>query len=117
MHKNGWGSYDWAFNSTVLEQFSAMCFYFAQALTDELTAAQTDSTVPIGLVASSVGGTTIEHWSPNSTLDECPRATRTASNAQLYNGMVAPFLNMSVKGFVWYQVSERDQQPHCIAST
>ena len=39
MHKNAWGSYDWNFNSTVLEQFSTMCFYFVQAFTDELTGA------------------------------------------------------------------------------
>ena len=49
----------------------------------------------------------IESWTPNSTLDGCARAARGGSNALLYNGMVAPFLNMSVKGFLWYQVRVR----------
>ena len=81
-----------------------MCFYFAQALTDELAASASSASasssasssasrsaaaVPIGLIASSVGGTMIESWSPNSTLDECPGAARGPGNAQLYNGMVS----------------------------
>ena len=83
--KNSWGTYDWAFNSTVLEQFSATCWYFAQALTDELQAAAGGgaAALPIGLIASSVGGTMIESWTPNSTLDECSRASRGSHNAEL----------------------------------
>lgn len=111
MRKNAWGSYNWAYNSTVLEQFSATCFYFAQALTDELIAATANREivdvrpVPLGLIGSSAGGTVIEAWSPNSTLDACPTAERGAGNAVLYNGMVAPFVNMTIKGFAWYQVN------------
>ena len=108
MKKNAWGSYTWAYNSTVLAQFSAMCFYFAQALTDELAASAPGGAPPIGLISSSVGGTMIESWTPNSTLDECSHAARGAGNEQLYNGMVAPFLNMTVKGFVW---CESTRQP------
>ena len=101
MKKNGWGGYNWAFNSTVLHQFSAMCFYFAQALTDELNASAPGGAPPIGLIASAVGGTVIESWMPNSTLDECVHAARDPGNEELYNGMVSPFVNMTLKGFVW----------------
>jgi len=97
---NGCCGYDWAFNATVLEQFSATCYYFAQALTD----LQGDA-VPIGLISSSVGGTIIEAWTDNATLAQCPVEGRdiSAGNQQLFNAMVLPYVNMTVKGWLWYQ--------------
>ncbi len=108
---NGCCGYDWAYNQTVLEQFSATCYYFAQELTDLI-----GDHVPIGLISSSVGGTIIESWTDNATLDTCQKAGRSISSGsqQLYNGMVLPYVNMSIKGFLWCESSY--PLPHyCIA--
>ena len=89
-------------NRSVLVDFSAACWYFAQALTDELG----EDAPPLGMIASSVGGTQIEAWSPDHALDVC-KNTSCEKNptfcGNLYNGMVCPFLNMTIKGILWYQ--------------
>ena len=47
-------------------RFSSTCWYFGQALSDARAAdsAAGVDPIPIGLVASSVGGTDIQHWLP-----------------------------------------------------
>ena len=81
---------------SALHTFSATCLNFAKALVDE-----TDESVPIGLVQSAVGGTRIEQWIDNSTYAGCANATGTGTH--LYYGMVTPFVNMSINGWLWYQ--------------
>ena len=95
-------------NRSVLMTFSAACWYFGQALTDELAKMNNGDAPPIGLIASSVGGTMIELWTPAEELQNCKNTScGTKINSTvcgtLYNGMVAPFVNMTVKGYVWYQ--------------
>ena len=53
-----------------LQRFSAMCWYFGQNLADKmaLDRAGDAEPVPIGLVHSSIGGTTIQQWMPPSTV-------------------------------------------------
>ena len=89
-------------NRSVLMQFSAACWYFAQALTDELGA----NAPPLGMIASSVGGTQIEAWTPPNIINECQNnscQTKPAGCGVLWNGMVCPYLNMTIKGILWYQ--------------
>lgn len=63
------------------------------------------SEVNLGLIDTSVGGTMIEQWTQNQTIQlyckdsKCPDP----SCGGLYNGLVAPYLNMTVKAFLWYQ--------------
>ena len=45
------------------DRFSAVCFYFGAALSDARGPPTADP-VPIGLVASTIGGTTIQEWLP-----------------------------------------------------
>eukprot|EP00117_Sycon_ciliatum_P038771 scpid54146/ scgid28761/ Sialate O-acetylesterase; Sialic acid-specific 9-O-acetylesterase; Yolk sac protein 2; Sialate O-acetylesterase small subunit; Sialate O-acetylesterase large subunit len=95
-------------NRSVLVSFSAACWYFGQALSDELAKMNDGKAPPIGLIASSVGGTKIELWTPveelgNCKNQSCPAPVNTTTCGLLYNGMVAPFVNMSVKGYLWYQ--------------
>jgi sialate O-acetylesterase len=85
---------------------------------------QAEGVIPLGMMGVSWGGTLIEQWTPierqaactnisclgcvkeNST-NGCHFSPQSASqctgNGALYNGMVAPFVNMSVKGFIFYQ--------------
>jgi len=104
------GSDEW-YNNTI-EQFSATCWYFAEVLTD-LAEARGENVVPFGLIDSAFGGTMVENWQPNATLKAT--ACRNASGAPyspehgfleagaLWNGMVLPFVNMTIKGALWYQ--------------
>ena len=81
---------------------SATCFHFAQSLTDAWGA----DAPPIGLVTNAVGGTTISAWSDPADLAQCVNATDTASAAPpwvLFNGMAAPFFNLTITAIVWYQ--------------
>ena len=67
--------------------------------------------VPIGLIGSYWGGTTIEAWLPNSTqtpINSCRGSTGNKTGPQtgvnggeLFNGMVMPFSKMAIKGALW----------------
>ena len=91
-----------AANMSALTQFSGLCWYFAQELTD-LMLANNDEAVPIGMMDLAWGGTMIEQWTTNSTTAECKNCTVNAGSGTLYNGMVGPFANTTLSGFLWYQ--------------
>lgn len=104
---------DWLYNS--INQFSAACWHFAEHLTD-IMEANNETIVPFGLVSSQWGGTMVEHWQPNATLNAgvCKNASGLPyapwqnkrwdiDSGGLYNGMVRPFLNMTINGALWYQ--------------
>ena len=83
---------------------SATCLEFGRSLLDQLGA----DAPPIGLIASAVGGTKIEAWSPNATTAECQNTSVGAPTAgppggSLFYGMVCPFVNISLAGWIWYQ--------------
>jgi len=96
--------YPWApaSDSKALQFMSAVCFLTGRSMFDAVD-------VPMGLVASSWGGTPVEAWNPQETLDSCgvpdhvdeeyPQWTNTA----LWSGMINPLKRASVKGFLWYQ--------------
>ena len=69
-----------------------------------------------GLIATDWGGTRVEAWSSPDALKKCqketeesPMATEPQTTASpndpsvLWNAMIHPFLNMTIKGAVWYQ--------------
>ena len=90
----------------LLGQFSATCFYFAASLLDQLKQEQQPA-YPIGLIQSAIGGSQIEAWTPDHALGLCKNESLNADGqappGRLFNGMVAPFVNISLKGFIWYQ--------------
>lgn len=114
-HERAWmvpptkgGQWEIEYNRVTLFKFSAACYYFAQALTERLG----DDAPPFGLIGSYVGGTTVETWSMNHTQDHCgmpdgsyncDKTTYKPYCGSLFNGMVAPFMNTTIKGVVWYQ--------------
>jgi len=86
--------------------FSATAYFFGRRLREVLN-------VPVGLVASSYGGSNIEAWmdaawlqdqqeivlpEPGTTIKD---KNRTAT--MLYNGMIHPIAGFAVAGIIWYQ--------------
>ena len=92
-------------DSSAFIRFSATCFYFAQELTDKLGGKRAP---PIGLVHTAWGGSTIEQWLSNKTIATCQSARITSKNQEYHDSRVLPYINMSLKGFVWYQVCSRN---------
>ena len=80
--------------------FSATCYYFGESLTDELG----EQAPPLGLVHTAWGGSTIEQWLLNSTNNECAWNLADTSASEFHYSRVLPYVGMTIKGFLWYQV-------------
>jgi len=88
--------------------FAATAYFFARELHTELK-------VPVGIVDSSWGGTSAEAWTPAAGLKalgyaaELKQAATLPQKAdqkiptRLYNGMIHPLRNFTIKGVIWYQ--------------
>jgi hypothetical protein len=72
---------------------SAVCYFFALELHKKLN-------IPIGTISSSVGGTPIEFWMTKESALKCQSSRPGGS---LYDSMLKPFSNVTVRGFHWYQ--------------
>ena len=82
--------------------------YFGAELIAAREAKGVDADVPVGLIQSAIGGSQIESWMSNETLSICRNESLTGGaipndSGALFYGMVAPFVNYSVAGWVWYQ--------------
>ncbi|XP_008279893.1 sialate O-acetylesterase [Stegastes partitus] len=86
--------------ANVLAEFSAVCWLFGRHMYENLK-------YPIGLVESCWGGTPIEAWSSSRALQQCGLEQTEDSpkerNSVLWNAMIHPVLNMTIKGAIWYQ--------------
>ncbi|KAG7333024.1 hypothetical protein KOW79_003159 [Hemibagrus wyckioides] len=91
--------------------FSAVCWLFGRYLYKSLN-------YPIGLVESCWSGTPVEAWSSLRALHRCGLKESTTSSSLssytdddliewsstvLWNAMIHPLLNMTIKGAIWYQ--------------
>ena len=112
---------------------SAMGYYYALELANALD-------IPIGLVDSSWGGTNVDTWTPRSGYEGIsgldverdwkmipqkewkPSMNKGSINAAhtqtsaLWNGMVAAYTPMSVRGFIWYQGCSNSREPERYAN-
>jgi len=94
-----------------VRSFTATGYFCGRALHKHLR-------VPVGLINSSVGGTPIENWTPESALNNLAfkkalddwRQSMAADKGfqimpfgTLYNGMVAPLKPYAIRGALWYQ--------------
>ncbi|XP_078609152.1 sialate O-acetylesterase-like isoform X3 [Branchiostoma floridae x Branchiostoma japonicum] len=104
--------------------FSALCWFYGRDLYDTLQ-------YPIGLVASSFEGTPIESWSSPEVLQKCkvndtlsktdklsvnhpnniPGVSGDHQHSVLWNAMIHPILNMTIKGAIWYQGESNTDHP------
>lgn len=101
-------------SETSAKTFSAIGYIFAVQLYENLN-------VPIGIIEASWGGTRIECWIPKTNLlehrninfsDTLPKEqNKQKKPAFLYNGMIHPFQNYTVKGVLWYQGESNRKQP------
>jgi sialate O-acetylesterase len=97
--KIGWPN---SSDSAHLALMTSVCFLFARNIYDV-------TGVPIGLIDSSWGGTRIEAWSTQESLESCDIPDNVSedkpqdSNSYLWNSMIAPLKKLSIKGFLWYQ--------------
>lgn len=87
-------------------EFSAVAYQFGEMLQKQLN-------VPVGIIVSSVGGTRIESWMDRDILKAFPHVkipeslegvkTNFKEPTVLFNGMIYPLANFSIKGWLWYQ--------------
>ena len=90
--------------------FSAVAFYFGRKIyTDQ------SSAIPIGLVASTVGGTCIDPWLAQEGETDISVLSPLYSQSvmpwgpfSLANGMIHPLAPLACKGAIWYQGENRE---------
>ena len=97
--------------------FHAVAYYFGAALQERLD-------VPVGLMTPVVGGTPVECWMSQKSLNAVPGYANAVpgtlnpfagSPASLFNSMVAPLTPMRIQGAIWYQGESNVGNPHYAA--
>lgn len=89
-------------NPQTVKRFSAVAYFFAKTLCDNMN-------VPVGIISSSWGGTNAVTWIKNDELIEQNKRTKQNSGkcpvdpGSLYNSMIYPCKNYTIKGVIWYQ--------------
>ncbi len=86
--------------------FSATAYHFATSLSRALQ-------IPVGIINSSYGGATVEGWINRKLLETYPDITLNPDSIErmnhmqrpmlMYNAMLKPLQNYTIKGFIWYQ--------------
>lgn len=90
--------------------FSATAFHFAMMMNQVLD-------IPIGIINCSWGGSMVEGWLPREVVSQYPDIDlkkdirkedghdwwHYLSPTLMYNGMLKPLQNYTIKGFLWYQ--------------
>ncbi|WP_300703668.1 sialate O-acetylesterase [Bacteroides sp.] len=99
------GSWNVASLETALD-FSATAYHFATSLSRALQ-------IPVGIINSSYGGATVEGWIGRKLLESYPDVSLNPDSVErlhpmhrpllMYNAMLKPLQNYTIKGFIWYQ--------------
>lgn len=105
LHKNSGQSVHTCLRRPVISETNPTVTLFSS---DELEAA--GKLVPIGLTDTAIGGQRIEEYMVNdSSLTACSDRSGETSpewNGRLFGSQTLGFVDMTVKGWVWYQVSD-----------
>jgi sialate O-acetylesterase len=94
-------------DTNTVNDFSATAWFFASYLNKKLG-------VPVGIIVSAWGGTPAEVWTPVTSIEAEPDLgfyLKHWNGSQwwpgtpgvLYNAMIHPLLNYTIKGAIWYQ--------------
>jgi sialate O-acetylesterase len=96
------GGPDWVY-------MSAVCWLYGRMIHQALDGR------PIGLIATSWGGTFIEYWMPTKALHDCNTTTFVSNSvtvalnpSNLFNAMIYPFTRTVIYGVIWYQGKQRN---------
>ena len=79
--------------------FSGVGYFFGRDLQKHLA-------VPVGLIASNVGGTAAEQWMSKESIESNPDLkdmSKPQGATTLYNAMIAPLAPYAIAGAIWYQ--------------
>lgn len=86
--------------------FSATAYHFATSVSRALQ-------IPVGIINSSYGGATVEGWISRELLETYPDVTLNPDSIEkrhpmhrpmlMYNAMLKPLQNYTIKGIIWYQ--------------
>lgn len=104
---------DWKESSPAnIADFSAVAYIFGKELNETLN-------IPIGLIHTSWGGTPIESWIDENSLKEIEyvpnpqiKTRQYKAPSVLYNAMINPLLNYTIKGAIWYQGESNKENAH-----
>ncbi len=94
-------------DTTTVNDFSATAWFYGSSLSKKLG-------IPIGLIYTAWGGTAAEVWTPVASLEVEPDLQYfihhysgfmwwPGTAGVLYNAMIHPLLNYTIKGAIWYQ--------------
>lgn len=90
----------------VMDDFSVVGYFFGKHLNEAL------GNVPVGLIGSYWGGTSIEPWMDEFILqhenlepltERLKSSWAPTANSCLYNAMIYPIQNYRISGVIWYQ--------------
>lgn len=79
-----------------VRNFSAVGYFFARELNAKYD-------VPVGVLQSCMGGTSVYTWMPDSVTDEALGAKESDLVSEYFNGMIYPIRNAVPRGVLWYQ--------------
>ncbi len=91
-----------------MQRFSAVGYFFARNLQEHMD-------VPVGLIGSYWGGSSVEVWMPKDLIEGSPELREQVGKmseppccpqktvGELYNAMIHPLKNYPIAGTLWYQ--------------
>jgi sialate O-acetylesterase len=88
--------------------FSGVGYFFGRDLQKQLA-------VPVGLIASNVGGTAAEQWMSAESIESNPDLkdmSKPQGASTLYNAMIAPLAPYAIAGAIWYQGESNAGRAH-----
>ncbi|XP_072013829.1 sialate O-acetylesterase-like [Amphiura filiformis] len=106
--------------------FSAVCWFYGRDLYDTYK-------VPVGIISTNWGATPVEAWSSPDVINSCAESVKKANvtksrcasetvknpievqyfknDSVLWNAMIYPFVNMTIKGAIWSQGESNARDP------
>lgn len=94
---------------------SVAAYFFGKTINEKLN-------VPVGLIASYWGGTSVQAWTPTEVYQADPELKKKANNLKpvnwspvepsvIYNSMIFPLKNYRIAGTIWYQGEANTEHP------